>query len=142
MKEAISAILIILGTVFMVLATMGILRMPDLFMRMSATTKAATLGVILTLVATAVHFNELGITTRALATIVFILLTAPVAAHMIGRAAYFNDVPLWKGTVKDELRGHYDLRTHRLTIDSQGPSRIYKSEEEFLSSNSTDTTDP
>jgi multicomponent Na+:H+ antiporter subunit G len=48
----------------------------------------------------------------------FFLLTAPVAAHMIGRAAYFVGVPLWSGTITDELRGHYDMKTHRL---SAGP---------------------
>jgi multicomponent Na+:H+ antiporter subunit G len=61
-----------------------------------------------------VHFNDLGITMRALAASVFFLLTAPVSAHLMGRASYFLGVPLWEGTVRDELRGHYDLRTHRL----------------------------
>jgi hypothetical protein len=56
----------------------------------------------------------LGVTMRALATSVFFLLTAPVSAHLMGRASYFLGVPLWEGTVRDELRGHYDLRTHRL----------------------------
>jgi hypothetical protein len=51
---------------------------------------------------------------RALATSVFFLLTAPVSAHLVGRASYFLGVPLWEGTVIDELRGRYDLRTHRL----------------------------
>jgi hypothetical protein len=48
------------------------------------------------------------------ATILFIFASAPVAAHIIGRAAYFNGVPLWKGSLTDELRGHYDIRTHQL----------------------------
>jgi multicomponent Na+:H+ antiporter subunit G len=81
---------------------------------MSATSKAATLGAGLVLLATAVFFNEFSITARVTATIVFLLLTAPVAAHMIGRAAYFDGVPLWKGTVLDELRGHYRLVDHQL----------------------------
>ena len=46
--------------------------------------------------------------------ITFVFLTAPVAAHMIARASYFVGVPLWEGTIIDELRGHYDRRTHRL----------------------------
>jgi len=68
----------------------------------------------------ALHFGELGVVTRALLAIAFFFLTAPVAAHMIGRAAYFVGVPLWEGTLRDELRGRYDPRTHEL---SGGPVR-------------------
>jgi len=114
MQEAISAVLMIIGTVFMLLAGLGILRMPDLFLRMSATTKAATLGVSFFLLALAVYFSDLGITSRALATIIFVLLTAPVAAHMIGRAAYLGSIPLCKETVVDDLSGRYDQDTHTL----------------------------
>ncbi|MBN2045064.1 MAG: monovalent cation/H(+) antiporter subunit G, partial [Anaerolineales bacterium] len=73
-----------------------------------------TLGAGLILLGAAIYFNNFSIYTRALAIIVFLLLTAPVAAHMIGRAAYFDGVPLWKGTVQDDLRGHYRLSTHTL----------------------------
>jgi multicomponent Na+:H+ antiporter subunit G len=114
MQEVVSVVLLLIGALFMFVAGIGILRMPDLYTRMSATTKVATLGVGSTLLAVAVYFGELGITSRALATIAFVLLTAPVAAHMIGRAAYFGGVPLWRDTVMDELSGHYDLRTHAL----------------------------
>ena len=81
------------------------LRLPDVLIRMHASTKAGTLGCGLILVAAAVHFGETGIVARAVAAIVFLMLTAPVAAHMIGRAAYRTGVPLWKGTVIDELGG-------------------------------------
>ncbi len=107
-------ILMLLGALLMLVAGIGLLRLQDLFLRMSATSKAATLGAGLVLLATAVFFNEFSITARVTATIVFLLLTAPVAAHMIGRAAYFDGVPLWKGTVLDELRGHYRLVDHQL----------------------------
>jgi multicomponent Na+:H+ antiporter subunit G len=114
MNEVISTVLLLVGAAFLLLAAIGVLRMPDVFMRMSAATKAATLGAGCMLLAVAVHFPSIGVTTRALATIVFFLLTAPVAAHMIGRAAYFVGVPLWQGTIRDELRGRYDLVTHEL----------------------------
>jgi CPA2 family monovalent cation:H+ antiporter-2 len=104
----------IIGAAFGLLAAAGVVRMPDLFMRMQAATKASTLGIGCIVLAVAVHFGELGVTTRALATITFVFLTAPVAAHMIARAGYFVGVPLWEGTIIDELRGHYDRRTHRL----------------------------
>jgi multicomponent Na+:H+ antiporter subunit G len=60
---------------------------------------------------------------RAFLTIGFFFLTAPVAAHMIGRAAYLIGVPLWKGTIVDELSGHYDRRTNDLTSGPGTDSR-------------------
>ncbi len=114
MREVVSGILVLIGAAFALIAGVGILRMPDLYTRMSATTKVATLGVGSTLLAVAVYFGELGVATRALAAIAFVFLTAPVAAHMIGRASYFVGVPMCPETAMDELRGHYDLRTHEL----------------------------
>ncbi len=114
---AIILILAVLGAFLICLAAVGILRMPDLFLRMSATAKAGTLGVGLMLFAAILHFQNFVITSRALAIIVFLFLTAPVAAHMIARAAYFDGTPLWEGTVRDDLKYHYQLATHAL--DSQ-----------------------
>jgi multicomponent Na+:H+ antiporter subunit G len=61
-----------------------------------------------------VYFDDLGTTSRALATILFVLLTAPVAAHMMGRAAYLRQVPLCQQTRIDDLSGRYDPATHDL----------------------------
>jgi multicomponent Na+:H+ antiporter subunit G len=116
--EWIAALLMLAGGFFMLLATVGLIRMPDLPTRMHATTKAGALGAGLMLLAVAVYFVELSVTARAAATIVFIVLTAPVAAHIIGRAAYFTGVPLWSGTLRDELKGHYDPHTGRLESDA------------------------
>ena len=71
--------------------------------RMHASTKAGTLGAGLIMVAVAIHFAEVGITLRAAAAILFLLLTAPVAAHVIGRAAYRSGIKLWERTWVDEL---------------------------------------
>ena len=115
--DFLSLIFMLTGAFFMLLAGIGLVRMPDLFLRMSAATKASTLGAGFILLAGALYFEELGTTSRALATIVFIFLTAPVAAHRIGRAAYFDGVTLWPGTQRDDLSGHYDQRTHELESD-------------------------
>lgn len=108
MQEVICSILMLMGAVLMCIAGLGILRMPDLFMRMSAATKASTLGVGFLLAAVAVRFPFLEVISRTVAIIVFVLLTAPVAAHMIGRAAYVIRIPLWRDSVVDELCEHYD----------------------------------
>jgi multicomponent Na+:H+ antiporter subunit G len=79
--------------------------MPDLYLRMSAATKAATLGVGLNLLAAALVFDDAGVRGRALATALFLLITAPVAAQVIGRAAYRTGCRPWRGTRVDELSG-------------------------------------
>ncbi len=119
MREILSLALIGIGVFFMLVASIGILRMPDIFLRMSASSKASTLGVTSLLVATALHFGELGVTSRALATVIFMLLTAPVAAHILGRAAYFVNVPLWQRTWVDELRGERDTLYRTASISNQ-----------------------
>lgn len=114
MLEAATSLLILVGAVLMLVAGLGITRMPDLFLRMSATTKVATLGLGTILLAVIIYFEDLVATSHALATMLFVFLSAPVAAHIIGRAAYFNKVPLWEGTVTDQLRGQYNIGTHQL----------------------------
>ncbi len=104
MSDLLSAALLVIGGIFMLLAGVGVLRMPDLFMRMQAATKAATLGAGCMLLAVAVHFGELTVVTRALLVTAFVFMTAPVAAHMIARAAYSVGTPLWEGTIADELQ--------------------------------------
>jgi len=106
MNDLIAAVLLIIGGLAMLLAGVGVLRMPDLFMRMQAATKAATLGAGCSLLAVAAHFGELGVTTRALLIIAFLFLTAPVAAHVIARAAYATGVKLWEASVYDQLGDH------------------------------------
>ena len=121
MTDMISAALLIIGSLFLLLAAIGVLRMPDLLMRIQVATKASTLGVGCMLLAVAVYFHDFAITMRAVLVIAFFLLTAPVAAHMIGRAAYFVGVPLWEETIVDELQGQYDRHTHRLESTPPGP---------------------
>lgn len=103
MSDLVSEILIVGGAALVALAGIGVLRFPDVLIRMHASTKAGTLGVGLITIAAAVHFDELGVTTRAILVIIFLLLTAPVAAHLIGRAAYRTGTPLWASTTIDEL---------------------------------------
>jgi len=103
-----------LGSLFILLAAIGIVRMPDVYLRISVTTKAATLGVGLILAGAAFYFNDFSVTSRVLAIIFFLVLTAPVGAHMIGRASYFIGTPLWKKSVTDDLKGQYDRDTYAL----------------------------
>jgi len=103
MLDATVAVLLTIGTLFAAIAAIGILRMPDFYMRISATTKASTLGVTFILGATALYFNDATVSGKIIAIISFIILTTPVAAHMIGRAAHRSGVKLWQGSIRDDL---------------------------------------
>jgi multicomponent Na+:H+ antiporter subunit G len=103
-----------IGAIAILLASIGILRMPDLYLRLSVTTKAATLGVGLILVGAAFWFQNVGVTSRVLAIILFTTLTAPVSAQLIARAAYLIKTKMWEHTIVDELDGMYDSTTQTL----------------------------
>jgi multicomponent Na+:H+ antiporter subunit G len=115
MEKILSEIMMLIGAVFMLIASLGVVRLPDLFMRMHSNTKSATLGVFFMMLGLSIHFGTLSIFIRALSVVLFFMITAPVAAQIIARAAYFSGIPLWKGTMSDDLKGHYDLSTHVLT---------------------------
>ena len=119
MAEGISLILLLLGAVFMLLAAIGMVRMPDVLTRMHSSTKSATLGVGLIMLGVALIFSDFAIGVRALAIVFFMFATTPVSAHMIARAAYLSGVPLWEGTLSDEMRGRYDPETHTLAGEAQ-----------------------
>lgn len=121
MAESISHVLLLLGAIFMLLASIGLVRMPDVLMRLHSSTKSATLGVGLIMLGVALFFSDFAIAVRGLAIVIFLFSTAPVAAHMIGRAAYLSGVPLWEGTLSDEMRGRYDPHTHSLSGMPQPP---------------------
>lgn len=129
MAEGISLVLLLLGALFMLLAAIGVLRLPDVLMRMHSSTKSATMGVGLIMLGVALRFNDFAIGVRALATVIFMAATASVAAHMIGRAAYHSGVPLWEGTLGDEMDGRYDPHTRTLSGMSDPPDRLAGMEE-------------
>lgn len=112
-------ILSTIGAFAIFFASLGILRMPDFYLRLSVTVKAATLGVGLLLLCAAIIFPDISVSTKAIAIIFFLIITSPIAAHMIGRAAYFTGTPLWKGTIADQLDGMYDKETHELRNEKQ-----------------------
>ena len=102
MTEWLSGGFLILGATLAVLASIGVLRMPDVFTRMQASTKASTLGLGCLLVGLAIRNPDLAFVVRAASIAAFMLLTTAVAAHVIARAAALRGAPLWEGTVVDE----------------------------------------
>ncbi|MDT8305053.1 MAG: monovalent cation/H(+) antiporter subunit G [Anaerolineae bacterium] len=112
--------LVFFGTFFMLVAAFGLNRMPDLYTRMHGAAKSTTLGITAIMMAAALYFLNSAAVMRAILVIVFFFLTAPVATHVLARAAYFRRVPRWEGTTVDELLGRYDRASHVLESRQEG----------------------
>jgi multicomponent Na+:H+ antiporter subunit G len=104
MKDILIMILSTLGAIFILIASLGIYRMPDFYSRLSVTVKAATVGIGFILGAVALHFSDFSITTKVFAIIFFLFITSPVAAFLITRTAYMNGTKLWDKTLFDDLK--------------------------------------
>jgi multicomponent Na+:H+ antiporter subunit G len=97
------ALLLLAGALFSLIASIGIVRLPDLYSRMHAASKAGTVGSGLLLLAVGVHSENLPIFARALAGFVFFILTAPISAHLLARAAHKTGHRLAPPSVQDDL---------------------------------------
>jgi len=100
-RETVGAAVTLLGSVFIFLGGLGIVRMPDLFNRIQAGTKASTLGTILSLLGLAI-MNEAWIW-KLLVIIFFVLITNPISSNVISRAAHFRGTRMTNKTVADLL---------------------------------------
>lgn len=104
--EFAGVILILAGGIMAVISAIGILRLPDVYTRSHAATKSSTLAVLLSLTGTFIYFwaSENFISVRLLLGIAFVFLTAPVAGHLITRAAYRSRVKLADASTEDALK--------------------------------------
>jgi len=109
MVEIIESVLVLGGAGFCLIAAIGLVRFPDLYVRMHAATKAGTLGAGLAFLAVIVGSGDLGTIIRALAAVLFLLLTAPIGAHLLARAAYASGVKMWDRSGPDDLKDRYDF---------------------------------
>ncbi len=97
------AVLLVLGSLFSLLAAVGLLRFPDLYTRMHAASKAGSVGSGLLLIAAGLHALDGAILLRALAGFFFILLTAPISAHLLAKAAHHAGQRLHPISVTDQM---------------------------------------
>ena len=102
--DVLSGVLLLSGVALAVTAGLGLLRFPDVFSRMHAATKPATLGLLLVVLGAALQMEDSGDAGKLLLVGAFQFLTAPVAAHMIGRAAYRSGAGAVDDLVVDELK--------------------------------------
>ncbi|TYS67133.1 Na+/H+ antiporter subunit G [Sutcliffiella horikoshii] len=98
-------LVVLLGSLLSLVTTIGLIRLPDVYTRSHAASKSATLGVLLILIGALLYFwfADNYFSARLVLGIVFVFITAPVAGHLISRAAYYTRVPLWEKTVQDDL---------------------------------------
>lgn len=99
----VAGVMLIIGALFSLLAVIGIIRLPDLYTRAHSASKAGTVGSGLALVAIALISFDGAVILRALVGIVFFMLTAPIAAHLLSRAAYVAGYKPYAGTGLNEL---------------------------------------
>lgn len=110
MKEIIISLLAVIGTFFIFSASLGIIRLPDVYTRLHAATKSATLGVIGILLAAFLYFlyGHQVFSGKLLLGILFVMMTSPIAGHMISRAAYRVGVALDEKTIRDDLEPYLE----------------------------------
>ena len=96
-----SIIFISFGLFFFIAATIGLLRFPDIFCRLHATSKSDTLASLMMFIGVAIHiyelygFSEIRTIIKVLLIIIFVAISSPVVAHALGRRAYKNGLKHW-----------------------------------------------
>jgi len=102
MSEITGYILILIGIVFDICGCVGLVRFPDVYNRLQASTKCVTLGTIMLLTGVAFICGLQAISAKAIICAVFILITSPTAAHAIAKGAYASGIKLWQESVIDK----------------------------------------
>ncbi len=105
--EAIVSFLILAGSIFVLIAGLGTLRFPDIYCRIHPASKAVMLGLALPMIALFLVFPTMTTIVKMFFTVLFIVLTTPVAAHLIARAAYREGIPACDENVVDEYNGQH-----------------------------------
>lgn len=101
MNDTIVLIFIIVGLGFDFFGCLGLVRLPDVYNRLQASTKCVTLGTCSILFGLFLYKGVTAAGIKAILCILFVILTTPVAAHAIARGAHRAGVKLWKGSVVD-----------------------------------------
>ncbi|MCX7833113.1 MAG: monovalent cation/H(+) antiporter subunit G [Ignavibacteria bacterium] len=103
MIETFSAILLIAGSIFTLIAAIGIIRFPDIYMRKSASAKASTFGVSLIALSVILINLNLIIAIKLLAILFLLFLTIPIGSQVLARAAIKMKVKFWDNTKINQL---------------------------------------
>lgn len=102
MNEIAATALFGVGAAFTFFGCLGLLRLPDVYNRLQASTKCVTFGTMFMLVAVVVQAGLGSLGVKAIVCLLFILITSPTAAHAIARGAHHSGVRLWRNSVTDD----------------------------------------
>ena len=100
--DTIAAGFLLVGLLFLLVAAFGIVRLPDVYLRLHAATKGPTLGIIGMLLAVALHLPSGAVLAKVLATIAFSFVAMPIGSHLLAKAALRSGPRYWQGTLSDE----------------------------------------
>ena len=100
--DILGAIIILAGSIFLLLASVGLYRMPDVYNRIQVGTKATTLGTILSYLG--IIFVHPDWAAKAILLIFFVMMTNPVSSHILARAAHHIKIKITSRTVVDKLK--------------------------------------
>ena len=101
MSETIALIVMAIGLFFDIVGCIGLVRLPDVYNRLQASTKCVTLGTFLILIGVVIRFGFDSMGWKAILCLWFIAMTSPTAAHAISRGAHRAGFKLWPGSVTD-----------------------------------------
>lgn len=127
-----SVFFVFLGSIITFIAALGVLRLPDFFMRMHAATKAGVVGPSLLLVGAGFHDPSLSTWIKIGLAILFLLMTTPIAGHLLGKAGFLGGVGLWEGTSRNDLG---DVLESSVFIESDAHKENGQPETDMMSSN-------
>ncbi|MBP2031302.1 multicomponent Na+:H+ antiporter subunit G [Methanohalophilus levihalophilus] len=105
--DAISMFFFLIGLAFVFLGMIGLLRLPDVYNRLHATTKIGTVGALAVMIGIVLKVGLSAMGLKAITVGLFLLLTAPIAAHMIARAAHRHGVGLCEESIMDDYGKTY-----------------------------------
>ena len=100
--ETLAGIALVTGLFFMLLGAIGIVRMPDVYLRLHAATKCSTLGLGLLLAGAVLHLRGAAVIDKSVMVLVFAFVAAPVGSHMLAKAAMRTRARQWRYTLDDE----------------------------------------
>lgn len=114
MNELIGSLAILVGAIFLLLAAIGAVRMPDSYNRIQTGTKATTLGLIMVLTGVAIYHP--GWTWKLIVLVYFVIISNPASSHALARAAHRRSIFKTSATVVDQLES-YKKETGEEEID-------------------------
>ena len=100
--------LIVIGVLFDLSGCIGLVRLPDVYNRIQASTKCVVLGTTLILLGAVIWLGTVHVIIKGLVCILFILITSSTAAHALSRAAHRSGVPLDECSVVDRYLADHE----------------------------------